>query len=496
SAGGVPLTAQTVSLDSTTRITATFNLNGIPVGSYSLRVSLPSGATATRPNAFTVEPEGQPNLVTRLIMPPVLGRFNAQSTIYVEYANTGNAAMAAPILTVRSADPDGSDKPLLSLDSRVLTTAAWSNVTPPIGFGDSVQLYANGSTPGVLQPGERIQVPIYFAGLARPWDLTDGIIELEIRISSANDSTPIDWSVLLPTLRPAWIRDDAWAGVGANLRAQIGSTWGEYIQMLSQNAAYLSRLGHTVRDVSELYGYEVMQAMGLSAIGSPASATDASIPTPGLALEFSREFASSIVERHVDGPFGRGWFSPWQLYLNVDAFDIVTITDGSMNQRRFEPDLRNDRRFLSAPEDTGRLTKDANENWVLTEATGEKYVFRRIGGVSYIEDLNGNRITAEYPSNAPRRLTKLTHSNGASLTLDYTGGRISRITDSAGRVTTYTYDPTNTYLLSVSTVGGTTTYTYDTTGSPQTRHALTSVTDASGVTEAFQYGKRPVVWFF
>ena len=64
-------------------------------------------------------------------------------------------------------------------------------------------------------------------------------------------------------------------------------------------------------------------------------------------------------------------------------------------------------------------------------------------------------------------MTSLTASTGQSLTMAYNAaGRITSIVDSAGRTTTYAYDPTNQYLLSVTDFAGrTTTYTYDTGGS-------------------------------
>ena len=65
-------------------------------------------------------------------------------------------------------------------------------------------------------------------------------------------------------------------------------------------------------------------------------------------------------------------------------------------------------------------------------------VFRADGLLDYIQDTNGNRITAGYTG---AQLTTVTNSNGGALTLSYnTQGRISAVTDSTGRVTTYAYD--------------------------------------------------------
>ena len=95
-------------------MTATFNLTVLSPGAYGVRVTIPAEAMSTLPSSFNVLPAGQANW-NKLIMPPTLGR-QTTATSYVEYANTGVAAMAAPILTLQSADPDNSDRPLLTLD--------------------------------------------------------------------------------------------------------------------------------------------------------------------------------------------------------------------------------------------------------------------------------------------------------------------------------------------------------------------------------------------
>ena len=79
-----------------------------------MRLDKPGGITAVVPNALTVVLTGAPNLETNLVLPPVLGRHGI-ATIWVEYANTGTVAMPAPLIQLRSTDPDGSDKPLLTL---------------------------------------------------------------------------------------------------------------------------------------------------------------------------------------------------------------------------------------------------------------------------------------------------------------------------------------------------------------------------------------------
>src|SRR5262249_10229366 len=58
--------AQTVTIDSFSQLTATFNLSAVPQGAYSVRVSKSGALDATLANAFTVLPPGAPKFETHL----------------------------------------------------------------------------------------------------------------------------------------------------------------------------------------------------------------------------------------------------------------------------------------------------------------------------------------------------------------------------------------------------------------------------------------------
>ena len=82
------------------------------------------------------------------------------------------------------------------------------------------------------------------------------------------------------------------------------------------------------------------------------------------------------------------------------------------------------------------------------------------GQVDYVQDTNGNRITAGYTGGL---LTSLTHSDGQSLQIAYNAaGRIVQVTDPFGRRTVFSYDASNQHLMSVQEADGSTyAYTYD-----------------------------------
>ena len=281
---GTVYSSQTTVVNSFTQLTATFDLSAVPIASYTVRVTRPDGMSEMLPLAFQVEPAGVGHLETDLIVPPVLGR-HATATLYVEYANTGSAALPAPILTVQSNDPDDSDKPLLTLDQSKLVQNFWSSTAPP-GLAHSVQIYASGATPGLLLPGERVRVPVYYSGLLQPWDFSDNVVELVVGVHEAGSTDTIDWNALKASLRPDWISSDVWDAIYANLTSQIGPTWGDYVRMLSDNAVYLSRLGINFTDVNQLYNFELQQALGFSPVATLSSIVDDVLPGSGFSLQF------------------------------------------------------------------------------------------------------------------------------------------------------------------------------------------------------------------
>ena len=438
-------------------------------------------------------PNGQAKLETRLIVPASLGR-HATATLYVEYANTGTAAMPAPILILQSADPDDSDRPLLTLDGSRLTQGFWTSAIPD-GFANSVQIYASGSTPGQLLPGEVMRVPVYYAGLQQPWNMSDDRVELEIGIHEAGDTTPIDWTSLQSSLRPSWISEEVWPAVYGNLTAQVGPTWGDYVRMLGDNATYLGRLGLRVSDVDQLYHFELRQAIGLNPVSTLASDSMPRCRQPACRSRSADRSATpspsgTASARSVGG--GRRWRFARAVLAQVHSAE--QLADGTVGPDEPgaapRPTVGPRGRFsasLVTQVDSGRSTAGLT-SWSNPAAWFPGSRWRADGKLDFVRDVNGNQITAGYTDG---RLTSLTHSGGASLSFTYNAaGRIDGMADSAGRITTYAYDPTNTHLLTVTGPEGTTTYTYSTGFGAAREHALLSVTEPGGLVRRFEYDDR------
>jgi YD repeat-containing protein len=222
-------------------------------------------------------------------------------------------------------------------------------------------------------------------------------------------------------------------------------------------------------------------------INQVAGATDAQVTAPGLDVTFTRALLPGVTAHYQTGPFGWGWYNNWQTSLSVQPDGTVIVVGPAGSERRFQPDSRGSGRYFAQPGDQGTLAPVSGGGFTLTELDGSVTGFRADDKLNYIQDTNGNRITAGYTSG---KLTSLTHSSGQSLVIAYNpAGRISQVTDPVShRVTVYRYDPTNQYLMSVQDADGLITqYTYDQSTDPVKMHALLSVTYPDGSHEYYGY---------
>ena len=480
SQSGSAFTASSVALVSDSQLIATFDLSSVPTNIYNLTVSI-GAKSATLTNAFTVLPPGVGQLETQLIVPGGLGR-HSPATIYIEYGNVGNAAMPAPLLVLTT-----TQQPLLGVvaaDSSLAYPQGFWTSAQPLGWSSTIQFLASGQTPGLLQPGESNTLSIAYAGLLQPWDLSQSSVSFNLGVVTVTNTSPVDWGSLQTSMQPSSIPNDAWSAIFANFTNQTGTTWGNYVQMLNVNAAYLRGLGLDVKDLRSLLAFAFAQADGLNIVSTLGSSVDAYVPTPGLGLSFERFFPQPISGRYRLGAFGRGWTHNWEISLAVGSDGTVTVTGPGGAQRVFQPDSRTVGVYFGQAGDYGVLAA-AGGIFTLTEPNGLQRVFNSDGTINYVQDPNGNRITATYSSGL---LTQLTHSAGQTLTLAYSGGLLQSVTDSAGRATTFTYDDAQ-HLQAANYFDGTQviyTYTGAASGSQQA-HALTQIAYPDGTHQFFGY---------
>ena len=185
-------------------------------------------------------------------------------------------------------------------------------------------------------------------------------------MTETTDTSQVDWASLETSMQPSGVPADAWNAMFAAFTNEVGSTWGAYVSMLDNNAFYLGRLGLNVTDLSKLLAFQLMQADGLCPLRTLASSVDASVPTPGLPLTFSRSFGEPISQRYAFAALGRGWSHNWQYSLQQSSDGTVTIFGPGGSQRVFLPNTQSGG-YWAQSGDYGTLASAGGGAFTLTE---------------------------------------------------------------------------------------------------------------------------------
>ncbi len=461
--GSTVINAAALDFRDATLLYATFDLTGKAPGTYDVR-AVDGSTSATQAKAFPVV-SGVTNPIQVTLSTPQAIRNGRQSSVLVEYTNTGNTDVTAPLLELTATNV------VLRLEDQSEFSGDYVN--------SSIQFLgiAPDGPAGVLRPGQRGSVRVFFKTIGG-----EAGIKVNLQVNPlASTTATIDWASLKNSLGPATIPADAWDAIYANVTRSVGTTAGQYQQTLAADATYLSELGEHTEDVAWLFEFEIQKANTSYTAQTLATVVDDSVPTPGLLLTFQRQFLRSISGRYRLGTLGRGWTDNWDITATTDAQGNVTIDyAGTL---RYLANQGNGN-FMPMMGDHGVLKLLSGGNYQLTEVDGSITTFNPDGTLNYQQDPNGNRITATYTSGL---LTKLTHSSGASLTLTYTSGLLTQLTDSTGHTETYSYDPAGQHLASYTDTYGTTTYTYVTGQGAPSENALASIAFSDNTHRFFIY---------
>lgn len=415
-------------------------------GTYTVRTVTPQGAELTTPAddeyTLTLAPGDSVEDIN-------FGRRDIQAEEPVNSIDGLDIIISAP----SSIGATGTDFVTVTYVNRseVALTAPLLNLSAegaefiPIGgtefIEDSIQFLGinDEGLAGVLPVGASNSFRVAFQPIAGAGD------RIDFSVSTVDPEETIDWSGLEDTLQPDYVTDSAWDAIYSNFIASVGTTAGDYQQLLVDNANYLSEQGDYVTDASRLIGSEFQQASDYQ----------------------------SLTQRYSSGSFGQGRFFIGDIQANTGAEGNVSIVNAG-TQRSFT--RLEDGTYGPATGDYGTLTV-LNGAYTLTEQSGTATVFNPDGTLNFIEDTNGNRITGEYSGG---QLMGLVATNGDRLTLARNpANQITAVTDSTGRTTTYEY--TGDLLRRVESPDGITSYTYYDNG------ALQSITDGNGTQASFEY---------
>ncbi len=235
--GPETLTPMAVEVGSGVEFLAQFDLTGEAVGLYDLRVTWPDTTSESFTDAFDIQPGIGPLLEASLVAPEFI-RPDRKNVLWLEYSNTGDANLPAPLFSVRS-------NVLVSLDSNVIEDQS----VEVLGVGGTSQ-------PEILIPGEERRIPVYFIG---PWG--PHVAEFDLSITT-DDAGVINWATYKDAMRPEDIDPTEWDTLWPDLIDSLGDTWGEYKEVLRGDAAYLAAYGVPTHDVARLIRSEIRLAQG------------------------------------------------------------------------------------------------------------------------------------------------------------------------------------------------------------------------------------------
>jgi len=178
-------------------------------------------------------------------------------------------------------------------------------------------------------------------------------------------------------------------------------------------ATYLSQLGNYNESVDQLLSFEIEKANAAFTAQSLVSVTADSLPAPGMNLAFVQSFQQSISGRYRQGILGYGWTNNWDVYAVTTANGDVAIYNDGIS---LFYSLQADGSYTDEVGDHS-IVSLVNGAYQLVTTQGVRYQFNTNGTLNYIEDANGNRITAGY--NPDGQLVSLTDSNGEYIALTY-----------------------------------------------------------------------------
>ncbi|MBQ7206277.1 MAG: AIDA repeat-containing protein [Lentisphaeria bacterium] len=469
-----------VTRDSGTRLSATIVAGTLSEGEYRLKLSDTDTVFASA--TVTIAGTGTGELEYTFNPPATVGRA-AVSTLYLNIANTGTAAIDSPLIFFTPTQWH-EDKPEtlgaeLTLDSSSVSTAFWVSTTPN-GYSDSLSFFVSGENVGELLPGESVTVPITYLGWrSDDWDFGNSHINWNVATLSSDDTTRLNWANVFGK---SGLSASAAQALGVAFSEDFGNTWGGYYDMVISNLKYLNSIGDvSVQNTSDLLCFEVMQKTGaLQPFGELVSTRDILKEGNSLDMAIRRSYSGDIASRDTAGSFGYGWCCDWDVKLEISANGDVTYIEGG-SKALYQPNYSNG--FQNAVEDGSKLVKNSI-GYRLTLASGTVKQFDKAGKLLSVTALDNERVSCSY--DADGRIVRLTNTSSGeylAFSRDSATGFVTSITDKSGRTVSYTYEDGDLVEVTDSLSGVIASYEYYDTH----EHALTKAVSADGSTRSFAY---------
>lgn len=189
------------------------------------------------------------------------------------------------------------------------------------------------------------------------------------------------------------------------------------------------------------------------------SYTDMQTQAPGFQVNISRTYNSK--DDRI-GPLGKGWTFGFEGNIKSDTsnplYKVATLPNGSV-MTFYTSDNVN----FTALDSRSKLVYSGGL-YILTTKDQYKYTFNSNGWLSSMQDRNGNIVSISVDSTG--KISTITDNAGRSFTVDYAGTNYIRfVRDSASsRVVEYQYNANNQLIKAIDPMGNDMNYYYDSTG--------------------------------
>jgi protocatechuate 3,4-dioxygenase beta subunit len=232
-AGNSVIQARSVVVVDPTEAFATFDLSGAPVGAYNVSVT-EQGATQTLREAFHVTVGAAGQLESQLVVPSAI-RAGRSFTAYVEYQNTGDTDLTAPIFIVFAGG---------AADLSAASEAPTSGSLILVGVSST-------GPAGILAPGEKGSIPF----TVQPTTSDTISIALASKLASSTDLIPFSEveKEVLPSDETVAQFDPTFQQVAA----ETGPTWGGFVTLMASTATELGLQGSGQGNGSQFSGADV-----------------------------------------------------------------------------------------------------------------------------------------------------------------------------------------------------------------------------------------------
>jgi RHS repeat-associated protein len=190
--------------------------------------------------------------------------------------------------------------------------------------------------------------------------------------------------------------------------------------------------------------------------------TDISIPGRSYPLMVTRSYNSQADA--TNGPFGYGWSTNYGMSLSLSGsgpHQVATIAQENGAEASYDEPPSGTVWAPTAPRFTATLTHNISGTWTFVRNGRDTFEFNSSGVLQSETDLNGYVTTFTYTLG---KLTGVTDPAGRSLTIGWTGSNITSVVDanvSPSRTVSYSYDGYGNLTDVVDVNGGHWQYLYN-----------------------------------